>query len=416
MSSLPTNIFSLFLIQGANYILPLITIPYLIRVVGIENFGLLAFAAAFVQYFVVLTDYGFGLSAPRRISILRDQKDALSNYISSIFVLKFLFLFFSAVLLTIVVALVPEYKANWLIYSVTFLLVVGNVIYPGWLFLGLEKMPMITAMNVSAKVLSVAAIFIFVSSPDDLVLAAIFQSAGTFIAGLIGIFAMKRLCPGVHFVWPGISALRDCLIDGWHIFISQLSAIMVNGSNIFLLGVLQGPAAVGYYAVAEKIIKAANNAQVPVCNSIYPRVSRLFTQSPEEALAFLRKTTKIMLPLMFFGSVLLIVLADYIVYLLSGKQEPDIALMIRILAFVPTSVFVDNIFGTQILLNIGKKAAFSKAIWISGILSVCMTLVLVPLFGAVGSAINYLVAQLVLLMLVVTFAKGAGITLFLRKQ
>lgn len=415
MSRLPTNIASLFLIQGANYILPLITIPYLIRVLGIEKFGLLAFSTALVQYFVVFTDYGFGLSASRQASILRDDANALSSYISSVFILKFVFMILSALVLFVIVLVVPEYRLYWLIYLTTFTMVIGNVIYPGWLFQGLEKMPMITVMNVTAKVISVAAIFLFVSGPQDIVMAATFQSAGTFVAGLIGLLAMKRLCPTLRFVWPGFSMLRVCLIDGWHIFISQLSAIMINGSNIFLLGVLQGPAAVGGYAVAEKIIKAANNAQVPVCNAIYPRVSRLFSHSPTDALLFLRKVLKFMLPLMLLGSVLLFFLSDYIVFLIAGRSDPGIALQIRILAIVPASVFVDNVFGTQVLLNIGRKSEFSKAILISGILSIAMTLLLVPRFGATGSAINYLVAQLSLLLLMIVYAKKAGISLNLRK-
>lgn len=415
MSRLPANIVSLFLIQGANYILPLITIPYLIRVLGIEKFGLLAFSAALVQYFVVFTDYGFSLSASRQASILRDDASALSSYVSSVFILKFIFMILSALVLFIIVLLVPEYRLYWLIYLTTFTMVIGNVIYPGWLFQGLEKMPIITVMNVTAKIISVAAIFLYVTGPQDIVLAATFQSAGTFVAGLIGLQAMKRLCPNLRFMWPGIAMLRACLNDGWHVFISQLSAIMVNGSNIFLLGVLQGPAAVGSYAIAEKIIKAANNAQVPVCNAIYPRVSRLFSHSQNDALLFLRKVLNFMLPLVLLGSVLLFVLSDYVVYLIAGRNDSEIALQIRILAIVPVSVFVDNIFGTQVLLNIGRKSDFSKAILISGVLSIVMTSLLVPRFGATGSAINYLVAQLSLLLLMIVYAQKAGISLNLRK-
>lgn len=416
MSRIGKNIGALYFIQIANYVLPLLSIPYLIRTIGIANFGLLAFSAALVQYFVVLTDYGFSLSASRKASVLRDDFDALSAHVSSVYLIKFAFMFISALLLAIVVFFVKDYWENWPVYFATFILVIGNVLYPGWLYQGLERMTTITVMNVTAKAISVAAIFIFISGPEDVLLAAIFQSAGTLIAGIIGILAMRKLCPEVRFIWPGMSGIIDSLHDGWHIFVSQLSAILINGSNIFLLGVLQGPSAVGQYAVAEKIIKAANNGQVPVCNAIYPRVSHLFAKSPDDAIALLRKATKIMLPLMLLGSSIIFVFADYIVLLVTGSDDPEIALMLKILAIIPTSVFLDNIFGTQILLNIGKKSKFLNAVLVSGVFSIATALLIVPKLGPVGSAITYLSAQLIMLLLVMIYANRAGINLQLKSQ
>ena len=130
MSRLTTNVLSLFLIQGANYLLPLITIPYLIRILGVKGFGVLAFAAAVAQIFVVLTEFGFNLTATRAISINRANPERLNEIISGVFVLKGLLLLLSAFMLFCVLFVVDS-QIETKIYWACFLLAVGNFRFPG---------------------------------------------------------------------------------------------------------------------------------------------------------------------------------------------------------------------------------------------------------------------------------------------
>ena len=124
------NFFSLSLLQAANYILPLITIPYLVRVLGPEKFGLVSFAQAFIQYFVFLTDYGFNLSAVRKVSIYREDAKKISQIFSSVFVIKFLLCILSFSILASLVFSVDKFRSDWELYFVTFGMVVGNLLLP----------------------------------------------------------------------------------------------------------------------------------------------------------------------------------------------------------------------------------------------------------------------------------------------
>lgn len=397
MNRIKINIISLFLIQGANYLLPLITIPFLIRILGVKGFGVLAFTAAVAQIFVVLTEFGFNLTATREISINRANPERLNEIISGVFVLKGLLLLLSAFVLFCIL-LVVDSNIETKIYWACFLLAVGNFMFPGWLFQGLEKMPFVTFTNISSKILSVAAIFILIKSPDDLFLAALLQSAGNVIAGLIGLMLINRVLPSIQWVLPSNAMLKKLINEGKYVFASQASALLVNGSQTLMLGFFHGANSVGHYAIAEKIIKAANNAQSPICNAIFPRTAAFFSESPELGLAFLRKVFNWFFPLMLTGCLILIVFASDIVQLIAGQQSEETVLILRILAFIPCSVFLDNLLGTQILLNIGRSKQFMSAILISGVFGVAIALLFVPIFGAVASAVAYFLSQLCVLL------------------
>jgi PST family polysaccharide transporter len=411
MSRLTTNIGALYALQAANYILPLITLPYLVRVLGVSNFGLIAFSASLIQYFVVLTDYGFNLSATRDVAVSRDNPDRLGEVVSAVFAVKGILMVASALLLAAIVWLVSDYRVHWELYAATFLLVVGNVFFPVWLYQGLERMPVITTLNVLAKASAVAGIFLFVHSANDVVIAAALQSAGALLAGVISIFVLPRICPDVKLRIPSAHRLKEVMREGWHIFVSQLSANLVNNSNVLILGMFHGSHMVGQYAIAEKIVKAAISIQIPVCNAIYPRMGALFHESEENALIFLRKTLRYVAPIVVGASLALLFGADIVVHLIVGHPDDEVALLMRIMALLPITVFMDNLYGTQILLNIGRRSEFMRAVLYSGIFAISAALLTVPHFSAIASAGVYLASEVVLLILMVRYVHKAGLKL-----
>ena len=114
------NFLSLAAVQGVNYLLPLMTLPYLVRVLGVDNFGIFSFATAIVAFFAVITDYGFNFSATREISVNKFNKREITKIYSSVMTLKIILMLLSFLILCIMVFFIPKFNDNLLIYLLCF--------------------------------------------------------------------------------------------------------------------------------------------------------------------------------------------------------------------------------------------------------------------------------------------------------
>ena len=286
---LKENILWLSVLQAINYILPLATVPYLIRVLGSTNYGVLAFATVFTQYLVVFTDYGFNLSATREIAIQKDNREGIERLVSAVLLIKFLLVIMAAIALVAVTSLVPMFHALRIVLYVTFLVVLGSAAFPVWLFQGLQDMRSITVLTSVGKVICAAAIFITVTKPGDLQAAALWSSAGYPIAATIGWIVIGRRYH-VRLTVPALSDLRRVLKDGFHVFVSSVMTNVLANGSVLVLGLCQPMEVVGIYAAIEKIAKAATMMFAPITQSLYPRTSERFALGYKHGRRFVIRT------------------------------------------------------------------------------------------------------------------------------
>lgn len=403
-----SNFFSLSSVEAANYIFPLITLPYLVRILGPEKYGLINFAGAFIQYFVLLTDYGFNFSATKDISINRGDREKVLCIFNSVMFIKLVLMAISLIIMLALVFFIPKFRQDWLIYIYTFGMVLGNILFPIWLFQGMERMKLISLLNLLAKFIFVIAIFVFIRRQADYIYVPLITSLGFMTAGVLSlVIAVKRF--GIIFRLPVKEDCIHVLKEGWHIFISTVSISLYTSSNAFILGLFTNNTIVGYYSAAERVIRSSHRLLNPLSQTIYPYISRLAADSKEKAAHFIRKVIVIFGGISFAVSVLLFALAAPIVNIIFGSQYEQSIIVLKILAFLPFIIALSNIFGIQTMLTFNMKEAFSGILIAGGIINIVLSLVFVPLWKHVGTSTAVLITEIYITSAMFIFIHKKGI-------
>jgi polysaccharide transporter, PST family len=389
---LMSNIFSLGVLQGASYILPLLTVPYLVRVLGPEYFGLLAFSTATIAYFMLITDYGFNLSATRQISVHRDDKTKVNEIFSSVMMIKTALMLVSFVLMSLLVFSFETFSQHWQVYFISFGVVIGQVLFPVWLFQGMERMKYITYLNIGAKTFFTICVFIFVQEQADYLMVPLLTAFGFIVTGVWSLYLVKKEF-AVSFSWQPMQTVKFQLAEGWHVFFSSMAISLYTISATFILGLFTNNTVVGYFAAADKIVQASKGLYTPVSQAIYPLIGKKIHEDKQVGLAFIKKTTWIVGTGMFVISWALFLLAGPIVHLLLGSQYQQSVLLLQIMAFLPFIITLSNIYGIQTMLNLGYKQAFSRILVMAAIIGLGLSFLLVPIYEDLGAAITLLIVE-----------------------
>lgn len=388
-----TNVLSLGVLQGANYILPFLTIPYLVRVLGPEYFGLIAFSASTIMYFMLITDYGFNLSATRQISLNRHNTDKITEIFSAVMIIKIALTVISFVLMALMVFSFEKFSQHWQIYFTTFGMVIGQALFPAWLFQGMERMKYISYLNLFAKAFFTGFIFVFVNGKSDYLLPPLLTSLGMISAGICSLYFVKKEF-NVSFKWQNSATLRFHLAEGWHVFFSTIAISIYTVSTTFILGLFASNAVVGYFSAADKLVQAAKGLYAPVAQAIYPLIGKKLNDERQAGLAFIERITTAVGISMFVVSGMLFLLAEQIVNFILGEQYHRAILLLKIMSFLPYIIALSNIYGIQTMLNLGHKKAFTYILVVAAILGLVLSLTLVPFYQDIGTAATLLLVEI----------------------
>jgi len=380
------NFISLTTLQGISYILPLVVLPYLIRVIGMEKFGLIAFAQAFVQYFMILTDYGFSLSATRTIALIGEHKQKVSALFSSVMTVKFIFAAASLFILSLILYLVPKFRNDWIVYALSFGTVIGSTLFPVWFFQGKEKMIYITIVNVISGITYAICIFLFIQSPQDYLLVPLLGSLLSVISGILGLYiAFKKF--RIEFIIQKYADIKRELKTGWDIFISILAVNTYTTSRVFAVGLLTNNVLTGYYSLAERIANIIQTFPMDsFTRAVYPRISNVFAKNKQRAVAIMYRIQDgitlgfvISLPIAYF-------IAPWIIYLACGVAYKEVVFTLRLLLIAVFFVGANN-FKVQFLLVCAKQDLYAKIHITAALCSLPLIFILIYQFSYAGAAL-----------------------------
>jgi len=267
------NYISLTILQVLNFLLPLLTLPYLVRTLGVEKYGLVIFAQSFVSFLGLIVDYGFNLSATREISVYRDDKNKLTEIFSSVMIIKISLLFFVFLALILIIFSFDKFSNEWFLYIFSYLIVVGQAIFPVWYFQGREKMRLITIVNVISKVFFTLLIFIVIHHEEDYIYVPIIYGTGFLMGGILSLYLLYKTFKQ-KFVFPEFDRIIYYFKDSSQYFLSRISVSLYTSSSVFILGIFAGNVAVGYYSIAEKLYMALRYMYQPIVQVLYPYVAK----------------------------------------------------------------------------------------------------------------------------------------------
>lgn len=388
------NFSSLTILQISNYLFPLITFPYLVRVLGPEKFGLINFAAAFVAYFTVLTDYGFNLSATREISIHRKDIEKVSSLFSNVMTTKLILFFAGAIVFLPLLFLIPKFSADYPIYLGTYLFVFGSVLFPVWFFQGMEQMKYITIINIGVKALWLVSIFVFIKSSADVLTLVFLNSGSLIIIGVISLIVIKKKF-NVFFKRPLAKEIKRQLSEGWYYFVSTASITLYTNSNIFILGLFTNNEVVGYFAAADKLRMAIQGLFGNAAQTVFPHLSLMFKESKIKAVRFVKKYLRLSLLAAAIVTLTVFIFSREIVIVVLGQNYLSSLPVFRVILFLPIIILISNIYGIQVMLNLGYKKEFFKVIFYAGIGNLVLSFVLVPKFYAIGTAFAVTITEII---------------------
>lgn len=410
------NIISLTGLQFASYILPLITLPYLTLVLGPEKFGLTQYAISLITYFQFFTDYGFNLSATRELAICRDDNQKISQIFSSVMFIKLCLCILSFIILLLIVMFIPKFNEDSYVYILTFGMVIGYMLFPTWLFQGLEYMRYTSILNIIGKIVFTVLIFIFIHDTTDYMLVPLINSLGYILVGILGIYiALTKF--NIKLTLPSIRDIKYHLKEGWYVFISTIAINMYTTTNTFLLGLLTNNTLVGYYSIAEKIILAVNGLLNPISQALYPFISRTVkTDDKTRSIEFIRKITKIMTLVGIVLSAGLFIFAKPIILLLFGQSYANSVIILQIISIVPLAVSLSTVFGVETMLTFNYKKAFTSIVMIGGIIDIVLGIILITLMKEIGIAISFATTEIFITIAMFIFLQRKGIKIINRNH
>lgn len=386
------NVVSLYALQFGNCVLPLVTIPYLVRVLGPEKFGLVAFGQGLMAYLSLIVNYGFDWSATRKIAVQRDDPDAVNQTAASVWGAKVLLCAITSLVLLALILSVDRLGKVSLLLVILYGTVVGNMLFPTWLFQGLEHMTIISVTNLSVRIVGALGIFVLIHQPEDFLFYAIVLSAQSLVAGLIAAavaFKVFRL----RLTVPSWKDLKRSLAEASTLFLTTAAISLYTSGNAFILGFLTNSLAVGYYSAAEKIISAIVGLLGPFYQAVYPRFSRLACESRDQALLWGRRMLAFTGSGTLLLSVLLLTGAPLIVRIVLGPKYAPSALVVAIMSPLPLLIAVSNVLGVQIMFPFGHEKKVLAIVVAAGLVNLTLAVLLAPRWQAPGMAVAVLTSE-----------------------
>ena len=359
------NFTYLSILEIIGLLLPLISYPYVIRTVGADNYGVVVFCQAIIAYVVIIINFGYNVSATRKISENRTNVFKIREIYSSIVYQKLL-IFAICLVSGLFVLIFLKYD-----YSVILLGFIGlciqEVFFPTWLFQGLERMKFITIITFVAKCSCLILIFLFVHDKKDYACIPVLYSIGGFFTSVLSVIILKKKFD-IYFVKVSKYRMKEDFLESLPFFTSRLSAIVMERGNVLVIGTFFSYDMVAIYDLCAKIVSILKTPLSLVAQVIYPNVAK------SKNMLLVKKSIKIVLLFGAFVCLFVYLFAPNIILLLSDTSMLGAVSILKIMVLYVPIVGISYLFGASVLVVKGYSREYNLSVVYSVLLYILMLL------------------------------------------
>lgn len=379
------------------FIFPLISFPYVSRILGPAGTGNVSFAVSFVAYFDMFAQLGIPFYGIRACAKIRDDKKELSRTVRELLTINLVMSFIVYIVLFIIIFSIPSIRAEKGLYIICSSMIILNSIGMNWLFQALEKYSFITIRSMAFKFVSIIGMFLLIKSRDDYLIYAALTVFSAYASNIINYFYARKLVPFKH-EGQKLNYKRHFKAVGIFFAMSCATTVYLNLDNV-MLGIISGRTEVGYYNAAVRVKTLLVSFVTSLGSVLLPRLSYYvenekmddFRRISNKALHFI---LLISLPLVIY----FILFASPTILLLAGDQFEASILPMQIIMPTLLLIGVTNITGIQILVPLGLEKHMLYSEICGAIVDVILNAILIPRYGASGAAIGTLAAEAAVLI------------------
>lgn len=346
-NKLVNNTIMLYIMSVAKLIFPLLTLPYLTRVLSEEAYGFVSYVQSCMTYMQLIIDFGFILSAVKDVVNARGNGEKIGAITGTVFCAKLLLALVAGAALAVMCFAIPLLRVNVGFVALSFAAVALNVFLADFLFRGIEKMHFITVIYVVSKCVSTALTFLLVKNDDSLMLIPMLDIAANFISAAISFAVIIKLKIRVRF--SGFKACFAMIKDSFTYFLSSVATTAFSALNTVLIGIyISDLTQVAYWSLCIRIISAIQGLYSPLCNSIYPHMIQ------KKDLKIIHRALAVFMPIVTAGCAFCFFFAKTALFIVGGEKYVAACSLFRWLVPVLFFSFPAQIYGWPALGAIGK--------------------------------------------------------------
>lgn len=358
------NLFWQYGLQGLRYIFPLLLVPYLTRVLGTDSYAVYAYVLSFMGIIQTIADFGFTLSGTKGVVKKRDDTISVSQLVGAITFARLLLLAFLVAVVLAAIYFIPIMSENLTYVMLAFVGVSLRALLPDFVFQGYEQMGPLTTRYFVSKGLTVALSFLFVKTPEDLLLVAIADIAGGIVGLIWSFLAMRRLFQ-VWISFPSIQATLCELRTSAIYCISNVSSSLFSGFTTIIIGLaITDKSSIAFWSLTLTTVNAVQALYTPITNSLYPHMLNSSDYS------FAKKLALMALPVLLIGTLAYCYLSKPIMLLLGGTEYVGGARIMCLVSPVLLFSFYSMLIGWPVLGAMGYVKELTTSTVFTGLINI----------------------------------------------